>query len=367
MIVAGTGESARAVAERLERRHRFATLVMVDCDGRIRPGLATSWRPMAGGTAWTFVLSPTAAFDHSSPAAAVRDDWLRARGDTLRWPGVEEVADAEAGEVMVRFFTVIDDPTPLFDPAYVIEGVSPPGAVPMEFRVESDPIVLLDLLDSDPLAGMADLVWTRNADLVEAARRRSEWRIATGAWDRVHLLLARGATPDGGGPSAEERRVLTRDAVAGAARVAEAHFWARSDHRCRLPPPAMLPVGRQVGYDRDDPVAQALAERIVAMALGNPPPWLDAVLHTAAPVAGPWRAVPLAAPVLRRGVAAGTIPVAVMAFPVTPPPRCEPEVLLVTGMAEIPLVETAAHLLLRGATPPLTLLGDGTFLVRGFQ
>ena len=68
-------------------RQLYETLVRVDCHGRVRPGLAASWRLDANGRTWIVTLRENARFSDGAPvtAADVRASWTRdGSGDELR-------------------------------------------------------------------------------------------------------------------------------------------------------------------------------------------------------------------------------------------------------------------------------------------
>jgi ABC-type transport system substrate-binding protein len=66
-------------SERLLFRQLYETLVRVDCHGRVRPGLAESWRLDANGRTWTVTLRDNARFSDGAllTAADVRASWTR--------------------------------------------------------------------------------------------------------------------------------------------------------------------------------------------------------------------------------------------------------------------------------------------------
>jgi len=67
--------------ERLLFRNLYETLVRIDCEGRIGPGLAEVWSDDGGGRTWTFVLREGARFSDGSPLLAehVIRSWIRTR------------------------------------------------------------------------------------------------------------------------------------------------------------------------------------------------------------------------------------------------------------------------------------------------
>src|SRR5262245_55970940 len=57
-------------SERLVFRQLYETLVRVDCDGRVVPALAASWRLSVDGRTWIVTLRPHAQFADGSPVTA---------------------------------------------------------------------------------------------------------------------------------------------------------------------------------------------------------------------------------------------------------------------------------------------------------
>src|SRR6266516_2555373 len=119
-------------AERLVFPQLYETLLQVDCDGRIVPGLARSWSADEAGRRWTFTLRDEARFWDGSPVTAqdVVASWIaRDSGSSvLTWSGGLGHAATVIGE---RVFTVLLPPSydslaPLFaDPALAVSKASP--------------------------------------------------------------------------------------------------------------------------------------------------------------------------------------------------------------------------------------------------
>jgi hypothetical protein len=149
----------------------------------------------------------------------------------------------------------------------------------------------------------ADVVITRDPAVLDYARALTGYRTTALPWDRTYVLLAPGATSAEPVPQAALES-LARDAV-------------RGDARAPVPPPGGPPVGsppapqradgsaqrtRRIVYERDDDVARALAERLVALAAAPVrEPWLAARL----PAAGPLTAHALAPREFARALSAG--------------------------------------------------------------
>src|SRR5437867_2281823 len=94
-------------AERLVFRQLYETLVEVDCEGRIVPGLARSWSADETGRRWTFTLRDDGRFWDGAPVTArdVLASWIArdAGSAVLSWPGGLAHAATVIGE---RTFTV---------------------------------------------------------------------------------------------------------------------------------------------------------------------------------------------------------------------------------------------------------------------
>ncbi len=73
-------------SEHLLFRQLYETLIRVDCKGRVRPGLAESWRLDADGRTWIVTLRENARFSDGTPVTStdVRAGWMRdGAGDEL--------------------------------------------------------------------------------------------------------------------------------------------------------------------------------------------------------------------------------------------------------------------------------------------
>ena len=58
------------LSERIVFRNLYETLVTVNCDGSLHPGLAESWEANDDYTRWTFTLRPEARFWDGTPVTA---------------------------------------------------------------------------------------------------------------------------------------------------------------------------------------------------------------------------------------------------------------------------------------------------------
>src|SRR5690606_162589 len=95
---------------------------------------------------------------------------------------------------------------------------------------------------------------------------------------------------------------------------------------------------RRIAYERDDPIARAIAERLVA-------------------IDGTVSAAPLDADTLAAALAAGSDAVYIVRLPITADAAnpCAPLPPLPSAAMIVPLVETRAHALVRAGTPALVI------------
>ena len=78
--------------ERLVFRQLFPGLIRLDCQGELRPALATPWQSDTTARTWTFVLRDGARFPDGSSltARSIEADWIR-RDSALREAGLDSV------------------------------------------------------------------------------------------------------------------------------------------------------------------------------------------------------------------------------------------------------------------------------------
>lgn len=328
-------------SERLLFRRRFETLITVDCEGEARPGLARDWRGDSTGRAWTFTLRPGARKPDGSTLTAedVVSTW-EARKVLGGSSGIESVMALDGGRIMVRLAPPGDSvPRLLAQDALAVATVSAEPAS-SGFRIVSvrDP--------RDALDQRADLVITREPATLEYVSARPEFQTFALPWSRTYVLLQ----PSGGAqvhvPGADSMGMsLAHDVVRADARPAKPPFWWNSGEACTTlglqeAPPSRSP---RIVYPRDDAVAQALAERIVALASERVPlstAGLGAAEFASALHAGADRGYVLALP--RRSLA-----------------PCRDSAALPSGARLQPLIDTRAHAIVRRGAPPLVVEWDG--------
>jgi hypothetical protein len=394
-------------SERLLFRQLYETLVTIDCLGRIRPALATSWRLDADGRTWTVTLRENARFADGTSVTAddVRASWdggghrdqlhpvesigvldERAVAITFR----RQRADADPLQVLAHpdlaiAKPVADSPWPLGTRS---ARIAPPGdpeprprapvitvtrdaLPPLRFLVA--PGDARDLLDAG-----ADLLLTRDPAALDYARTLPQFQTVPLAWLRTHVLL----TPGRSGPSAPlsepARQALADDAVRGEARGArEPLRWqmVRDCHVLPSPPRGQTSPAPRIVYDANDAAARDLAERFVGLVRASGPAatlFLDALLPDR-PRRTYERAIGLTgnawAQAIRLGGDAGYI-VPVDSRPVDP---CR-DLLSLIGAAPwldpetiVPLIDTRLQAVVRRGRSGVSAEWDGGLVLAGLK
>jgi len=305
-------------AERLLFRHLYETLIRVDCQGRVYPGLAASWSTADGGRSWRFVLRADARFWDGSPVTANDIVWS--------WQGDEQRLGAEAFDsvgvedrrtLTVHFERAYPDVPRLFadlkhavmlsqpgprwplgtGPYRIERPITSSGRAHLIMRAapvsdESRPRIDFRLAAGadvrDLLDGGIDVLITGDPEVLEYVAMRPEFVSVPLTWDRTYVLVApsRVRALHHGEFVGDTLRLppeildaFARDAVRGAARGHRAPAWWEDAASCEsvidslkeLPPaipiaPYRVRGPRRVAYVRGDEVARGLAERIVALA-----------------------------------------------------------------------------------------------------
>ncbi|MBA3316627.1 MAG: hypothetical protein H0T50_00850 [Gemmatimonadales bacterium] len=337
--------TARSEEPTVAARRGFEPLIRLDCVGAARPGLAQSWTTDSSHRAWTFVFAPSAAGVTPASAAA---EW-RTRPDaatTLRYSGVASLEPLDERRLVVSLDRPADSVPFLFADVslgLVTDTLPPAGTTFVPFRLAGeDP--------RDALDAGADILRTSDPAVLEYARSRNDFTVHPLPWSRTYVLVV----PPGGdgltdlipGDSAAFRAGLARDAVHAEARAAEPPFWWSDVGPCpaietREPTPDQ-PGANRIGYAREDPVARALAERVVALSDRSMTP------------AGGLPARLLAAS-LRDGVGrAYVVPV-----PRTALVPCRELARWPVGSVLVPLIDTRMSAIVRRGVPALAVEFDG--------
>jgi hypothetical protein len=308
-------------SERLLFRQLYETLLRVDCEGRLRPGLASSWERGADAHTWTVRLREGARFADGTPVTGENlvVSWS-AVGGGLRAAVLNHVAsvapvDARSLTITMRE-PVPDAPRVLAHPDLAIglrvDGAEWPvgtsgwrvasatrqeialvradaGAVtvgaPVSTSVEAaadrsakSTLRFIVAPGSDPrdlLDRGVDLLVTADRPALDYAASLQRFESFPLAWNRMHVFVSPWRDGSSDSLSLEARQTLARDAVRGEARGAQEPFWWQASLTCELPTPrvprepSLAPSGRVV-YRRGDAVSRDLAERLVGLRGASP-------------------------------------------------------------------------------------------------
>ena len=303
-------------SEDLVFRQIYETLVQVDCEGRIWPGLARSWGTKEYGRVWVFTLRDSAYFSDGSPVtpAAIRDAWLATRAKPFvpgrpgpwSWMRADAIRISGPHQITVRltsappneiaFFSHPDlavwKPTgdwAIGSGAYRVTS----GSVSWSFGLEPNPdhpfvgrgrstIDFSVHNGSDPrdVLAKADIMLLESKSALSYAKNLGEFQTYPLAWNRTYVLVS----PQYSGTRTqttawtELRSELSEHIVDADARPATT-FSGASTRGCALPrnitfgqvvSPEMVALdpdgGHQLAYQDGDSDAKKLAERLVALA-----------------------------------------------------------------------------------------------------
>jgi extracellular solute-binding protein (family 5) len=355
---------ARNDAERIVFRQLYETLVQVDCEGRVVPGLAESWTSSDGGRRWTLTLRADAQFWDGAPVTA-RDAVVGKSGSGFTLTALDartvSVALARASEAPPAFLAdpalAITKPAPdrgwsIGTGRYWVTGATvtdeeirahSAAGDTLVFRLPAPPPAPAggsrdprDLLDD---GGGVDLLVTRDRAVVDYAATQPRFAALELPWDRVYVFASpTGAEPPGDG---------VEQAVRAEARRPEGDAWWKDLRACGAPaaaPDSALHPQRTV-YRRGDPTARDLATRLAALAHGT--------------------ATGLAPDPFGGALAAGTEGGYVFWLPraVRDPCRAARDLLPRWAARVVPLVETRAHAIARRGASRWVVDGDGTVLL----
>lgn len=412
--------------ERFLLAHLYEPLVRVDCAGAVRPGLASSWRFDPARHRWLITLRDGARFWNGEPATAV--EILGAWREAAQREGGADMGRLLEGVVATdeRTFSMAlgeDSLRVLADPAFLVrrerpgsdwpEGTgsyrladgapgraspSPNAVVSLRLEPMHDeraprltihsvaPAAARDLID----VGI-DLLLTDTPDLIAYAASQPGLDTAALAWSRLYLLMTTSAStaadaqpmlPDESRRA--QRALLARDVVRVSARAGAAPGWWAQAGSCPASPSSSqgtmrAPGALGIAYDRTDPTAQALAERLAAVtAMGERGAAGDANALIPAPLRAAGSrvtAVGLPAPEFASALRGGVTLAYVIAVPAGELAPCLAQDRIrrrapwlgVAGLsvigAAVPLVETHWTVVYRSDRLGLSLQWDGTPLL----
>jgi Bacterial extracellular solute-binding proteins, family 5 Middle len=286
--------------ERFVFSHLYETLVTIDCHGVVQPGLAKSWKP--GSDGWLVELRDGAKFWDESPVTA--RDVVESFGPALHGGiAIESVDVIDERHVLVHghrgppdikllAFPItavrkdsvtpgypmgtgawqIDDGTPVAE-AIAISPVLVHG--PVVRFVRANPSDAKDLV-----SGQADAMITDDPAVIDYARTKPQVTLAPLPWDAVYAVLALSRLT----LFIDECRMvsilpadlcerLAHDAVHVDAKGSSDLFYESRRAASRQPETVRdkrltrVATESRVVYDKSDPTARALAERLVALAV----------------------------------------------------------------------------------------------------
>ncbi len=398
--------------ERLLFRQIYETLVRVDCNGRVRPGLAASWQLDASGLTWIVTLRENARFSDGTPvtAADVRASWTlggvgtgTGTGDQLR-PEVSRLVQSvalatdRALAITLRRQRV-DMPVALAHPdlavAKPVTGspwplgtrsgrVAPDSGTPGAGAVavitlarDGQPAIRFLVAPGDPrdlLDDGVDVLLTRDPAALEYAATLPQFQSMPLPWQRIHVLLTPGRARSTSSLSEDQRRALADDAVRGEAQGARGPFWWQTVPDCEVARPTpsrqSSPTPRVV-YDASDGAARDLAERLVGLVRVSGPAataFLDVLLPDR-PRRTFQRATGLAGEALVRARRLGADAGYVLSLDSRPVDPCRDLQILMDGArwldpeTIVPLVETRLRAVVRRGRSGVTAEWDGGVLL----
>ncbi len=396
-------------SERLLFRQMYETLVRIDCHGRVKPGLATSWRLDADGRTWLLTLREDARFSDGTPVtpADVRAGWSGGGdGNVDLLPPVRGLVQSVA-PVDDRVLAVTprrqhpDAPIALAHPDLAIARSLAGSLWPLGTRAdrsavasnpsagtanaeititrEAGPVLRFVPAPRDPrdlLDAGVDLLLTRDPATLDYAATLPHVRSVPLAWRRTHVLVTPGRSRSMPSLPAQARQALADDAVRGEARGAAEPFWWQDLEGCQLAParpgdPA-APTPRVV-YDADDDDARDLAERLVGLGRVSSPA-AAALLEVLVPDRSrrvSLNAAGLAGAPLALARRRGTDAAYVMSFDREPIDPCRDIATAMEGAPWlepgiiVPLVDTRLRAIVRRGRSGVTADGDGALLIDG--
>lgn len=384
VIRADDAPVARDDAELVVFRQFYRGLVRVDCAGGPRPDLAARWTADTTDRVWTFELDDARFSDSARiTAAAVVASWQRSRA-AAPWSELPAVAAPDERHVVVSFPRPEPNaPLRLADPALAVAGTG--GTLPLasgsfapaagagferavprgdsaahdSMRITATTADPRDLLDRG-----ADLLVTRDPAAVAYAAAHPELEPRALVWDRSYVLVLPALATDSAADTAAllgfaTRDSLARDAVRADARAAAPPFWWTGPSACHS---TSQTVGRRRArllFDRADPTAGELTERLVALASAGGA--LPAAIRAA--LTPPIVAEGLSHAALATAMAAGADAGYVTALPRIERLSCANVPPWPAGATAVALVETRAHLIRRRTAPAALIEGDGAVRV----
>jgi len=395
----------------------YETLVHLDCDGKLTPGLARSWSSDATART-TLRLREDARFwnGESVTARDVVAAWQRTASSG------DDAASAAIARAIIDVASIVDDHSiavpdadarMLADPALAVSRRPPPPAsgAPWpegtgRYRVSSMPgtrtialtpvapgadtprLFVLSATNADArdrLDGGVDLLVTSDPTVTSYAAARPDMQSLPLPWDKTYVLLVPRHTQAGAssGTSAADsvRAALARDAVRGDARPTMPPYWWRETRGCtadapgqtRAPISSLQSSATRIVYRSDDAVARQVAQRLVALAAMPGAGGSGSLLATLAPELAVGRALTadgLDASGFVAAMAGGQALAYVEALPARPVAPCQRIQGLLAAApwlpgasAVIPLIDTHARAIMRADRLSFVIDWDGVLRI----
>ncbi len=282
-------------SERLLFRQLYESLVRVDCEGRVKPALASEWRGSVDGRSWIVTLRSGAQFANGIPVTAsdVIAGWSRdGTGGELQ-PHVNRLVqslisiDSQTIAITLRLPRT-DAPLVLAHTDLAIARAVPGSAWPLgtrAARIAGDRETLVVTATANNAASVrfivapgdprnlldkgVDLLVTRDPTALSYAATLPQFQSIPLAWHRIEVLFAPGRRRTSAALPEDARQTLASDAVRGEARGAASPFWWQTLTDCevapRQPRDPSAPASGRIVYDAADGAARDLAERLVGL------------------------------------------------------------------------------------------------------
>ena len=343
-------------SERILFRNLFQSLVRLDCQQSLRPGLAESWTADSGGQVWTFTVRDGSS-SQQGRLVTVEQIVAGLTGPAGKALGIDSAVVLDQRHLRVSLRRRDSTPSLLADPSIAVlpdkasAGKGAGGRIsipPMDGGSVVDFHVQPNADARDALDQGADLVVTRDPALVEYARGQPEFTTFPLPWSRTYLLLQpAGSASLDIGMSPSERQSLAEDAVRADARVAQPPFWWSELAECPLSAIPGSSTSSRVVYTQGDEVARELAERLVALAKPGTGLRTEAVR------------LPEFIELLQSGAERAYV----VAVPHRTLARCHDATTLPAGARMKPLIDTRAYAIVRKGAPALSVDWDGALRI----
>jgi hypothetical protein len=387
---------ARNPGEAMVYRQLYETLVTVDCTGRAVPGLADSWSMQEDGRVWRFRLRNDATFWDGERVTAqhVVESWQRAASLGAKAPTAFALVNVvNTRELQVELHVPTARVQLFAQPHLAVtrgNGASPVGSglfrvgegsnaqvIRLVRRDAEQTIEIRDNERSDPRAlldvGVDGLVSSDPAVLQYAAALRN-YTITPLPWSRTYTLLVPHAGDTTAAAAAAE--LAARSTPVPTRPAAHPWWWAEDEctrRRQRGPAPIWMPSPAIV-FPEGDPIARAVAERLVAIAwpAQRAPAWLRSLLpenytRGSAPIVQPLDARRFPEAFRGRPRLAAVLPV-----PRNTQTGCAgahadeyAELLITQGLNVVPLFDARDYLIHRGNLGHVLVDGDGVLRLMG--